>query len=191
MRVVFSCSDPEFFNYMLDAFKLAKKNDNWHLATLKIGRKKVKYITCCENVWFLEKTSDGVLFGYEGTRAGAIRLQPFINLHWHSYDPPILEYVKEWQQYKVVDENGNELSGHIVPKVVKRFELKLVKYRTTTPKRWKLEWYHQVEKIPEKNMAVIMSPHYPLRIVRYKDVYLEKAIRKMEKIEAASRGGST
>jgi hypothetical protein len=54
MRVVFSCSDPEFFDYMLDAFKLAKKNDNWHLATLKIGRKKVKYITCCKNV-YLEK----------------------------------------------------------------------------------------------------------------------------------------
>ena len=175
MKVVFKCYNNEFFDYMLNAFKDAKERDNWNLATLRIGRKKAKYITCCENVWFIEKTSNGVLFGYEGTRAGAIRLQPFINLHWHSYDPPILEFVLECQQYKVVDENGNELSRHIVPKVVKRFELELVKYRTTTPKRWQLQWYNQVERIPYTNLAVVMSPEYPMKLVRYKNVYLDKA----------------
>ena len=191
MRVVFKCYNNEFFDYILNAFKKAKENDDWNLATLRIGRKKAMYITCCRNKWFIEKTSDGVLFGYEGTRAGAIRLQPFINLYWHSYDPPILEYIKEWQQYKIVDENGNELCYSTVPKVVKRFELELIKYHTTTPKRWQLKWYHQIERIPGRNIAVVMSPEYPLRIVKYKNVYLEKAIRKMVEIEAASRGCST
>ena len=176
MKVVFKCSDPEFFNYMLNAFKDAKERDNWNLATLRIGRKKAKYITCCENVWFIEKTSNGVLFGYEGTRAGAIRLQPFFpNVVWHRFDPPILEIILEWNEVITVDENGVEVGRCRVAAKVKRFELELVKYRTTTPKRWQLQWYNQVERIPYTNLAVIMSPEYPMKLVRYKNVYLDKA----------------
>jgi len=176
MKVVFKCSDTELFDYMLNAFKQAKENDNWQLATLKIGRKRVKYITCCGNVWFLEKVSDGVLFGYEGTRAGAIRLQPFFpNVLWHKYDPPIIEFVLERKEVVCYDENGVEVGRSYVPTSVKRFELQVVKYSTTTPKRWQLEWYNQVERVPYTNWAVIMSPEYPLKIVRYKNVYLEKA----------------
>ncbi|MCR6692375.1 MAG: hypothetical protein MRT15_08285 [archaeon YNP-LCB-003-016] len=183
MRVVFKCSNHEFFNYMLDAFRTAKEFDNWDLATLKITENRAEYITCCKNVWFIEKVSDGVLFGYEGTRAGAIRLQPFApaGVRWHRYDPPVLEIVLDWEEYITVDENGREVGRSYVSTKVKRFELKLVEYETTTPKRWKLEWYHQIERIPERSTAVIMSPHYPLKIVRYKNVYLEKALEKMER----------
>jgi hypothetical protein len=182
MRVVFKCSNPELFDYIIKAFKLAEMNDNWHLASLRIGESKAEYITCCRNRWFVEKVEDGVLFGYEGTRSGAIRLQPFRNLQWHSYDPPILEYILEWQTYSIVDENGNEHSTYMVPLKVKTFELNVIEYETTTPKRWQLKWYHQVEKIPERNMAVIMSPRYPLKIVRYRNVYLEKALEKFSSI---------
>ena len=187
MRVVFKCADQELFDYMLNAFKNAEKRDNWHLATLRITENRAEYITCCRNKWFIEKTSDGVLFGYEGTRAGAIRLQPFTpSVLWHSFNPPILEFVEEWEEYITVDENGSEVHRTWIPRKVKRFELNVVEYETTTPKRWKLEWYHQVERIPYTNWAVIMSPKYPLRLVRYKNVYLEKALEKMLEVEATS-----
>jgi len=176
MRVVFKCYNNEFFDYILNAFKKAKENDDWNLATLRIGRKKAMYITCCRNKWFIEKTSDGVLFGYEGTRAGAIRLQPFKpSVLWHTYDPPVLEFVLEWKEVVCYDENGVEVGRCRVAAKVKRFELELVKYRTTTPKRWQLQWYNQVERIPYTNLAVIMSPEYPMKLVRYKNVYLDKA----------------
>ena len=143
---------------------------------MKIGRKKVKYITCCNNVWFIEKASDGVLFGYEGTRAGAIRLQPFFpNVLWHRFDPPIIEFIIEWKEHITTDENGVEVGRCRVTAKVRRFELQVVKYRTTTPKRWQLQWYNQVERIPYTNLAVIMSPEYPMKLVRYKNVYLDKA----------------
>jgi hypothetical protein len=181
MRIVFKCSDQSFFEYMLSAFKNAKEKDDWDLAILRVEENRAEYITCCKNVWFIEKTSDSVLFGYEGTRAGAIRLQPFTpSVLWHSYDPPILEFVKEWEEYITVDENGSEVHRTWIPKNVKRFELSVIEYETTTPKRWKLEWYHQVERIPYTNWAVIMSPHYSLKIVRYKNVYLEKSLEKMQ-----------
>jgi hypothetical protein len=176
MKVVFKCATPEFYDYMLNAFKQAKENDNWQLATLKIGRKKARYITCCGNVWFIWKTGDYVLFGYEGTRAGAIRLQPFFpNVLWHKYDPPIIEFVLERKEVVCYDENGVEVGRCRVTAKVRRFELQVVKYRTTTPKKWQLQWYNQVERIPYTNWAVIMSPEYPMKLVRYKNVYLEKA----------------
>jgi hypothetical protein len=166
---------------MLSAFKNAKEKDDWDLAILRVEENRAEYITCCKNVWFIEKTSDSVLFGYEGTRAGAIRLQPFTpSVLWHSYDPPILEFIKEWECHITVDENGNEVHRVLIPTKVKRFELSVIEYETTTPKRWKLEWYHQVERIPYTNLAVITSPHYPLKIVRYKNVYLEKALERMQ-----------
>jgi hypothetical protein len=172
---------------MLNAFKDAKERDDWDLATLKITDNSAEYITCCRNRWFVEKVEDGVLFGYEGTRAGAIRLQPFTpSVLWHSYNPPILEFIKEWECHITIDENGNEVHRVSIPIKVKRFELKVVEYETTTPKRWKLEWYQQVERIPYTNWAVIMSPHYPLKLVRYKNVYLEKAIEEMTKYEQTS-----
>ena len=184
MKVVFKCSDPEFFNYMLNEFKRAKENDDWDIATLNVEDSRAEYITCCGNVWFIEKISDEVLFGYEGTRAGAIRLQPFKpSVLWHTYDPPVLEFVLEWKEVVCYDENGVKVGMCRIPVKVKRFELQVVKYSTTTPKRWQLEWYHQVEKIPDRNMAVIMSPHYPLMIVRYRNIYYDKALERMERME--------
>jgi hypothetical protein len=188
MKIVFKCSDKEFFDYMIKAFKDAKEKDDWQLAELKISENRAEYITCCRNVWFVEKVEDGVLFGYEGTRAGAIRLQPFTpEVSWHRYDPPIIEFVLEWNEFVTTDENGVEVGRGWVETKVKRFELKVVEYKTTTPKRWKLTWYQQVERIPYTNWAIIMSPHYPLKLVRYKNVYLEKALEKMQEVEATSK----
>jgi len=188
MKVIFKCSnsEEEFFDIIISEFKLAKKLDKWHLAELKIGRTTAKYTTCCGNVWFVKKAND-VLFGYEGTRVGAIKLQPFPNLKWYKHEPPILQYVQEWQEYKVCDENDKELYSCKVPKKVKLFKLQLVKYKTSTPKRWGLKWYQQIEIILNTKLAVIMHHSVPIKIVRYKNVYEEKVMKKMQKIEQSIR----
>jgi hypothetical protein len=53
------------------------------------------------------------------------------------------------------------------------FTLKVVEYKTTTPKRWNVTWFEQIEKLLEKpDYAVIMTgPFSPRRVVKYRDVY--------------------
>ena len=190
MKIVFKCDKEELFDIIISEFKLAKKNDNWKLATLKVEKNKpyAIYTTCCNNKWVVEKTSDGVLFGYEGTRVGAIKLQPFPNLKWYKHEPPILQYTLEYQEYKVCDENDKELYSCKVPKKVKLFKLQLVKYKTSTPKKWKLKWYQQIERILDTKMAVVMHHSVPIKLVKYKNVYEQKVMEKMQKIEQSIIG---
>jgi hypothetical protein len=95
-------------------------------------------------------------FGYEGTRAGLIRLQPF----------------KPWMEWVGMYAEGGELAVRIKGEW-KLFTLRLVEYKTTTPKRWQVSWYEQIERLTEKpGYAVIMTgPFSPRRVVKYRDVY--------------------
>jgi hypothetical protein len=162
MKVMFECDQPELFDYVLKAFKKAKEFDesSWDVAQLVRTRNSATYITCCGNKYILRRRKVNgktvVRFGYEGTRAGLIRLQPFA----------------EWMKWGGMAPNGGELAVKIEGKWV-LFTLRLVEYKTTTPKRWSVAWYEQIEKMLEKpGYAVIMAgPYSPRRVVKYRDVY--------------------
>jgi hypothetical protein len=147
----------------LKAFKAAKKFDanSWDLARLVRGPNSARYITCCGNEYILRrKKVNGkplIRFGYVGTRAGLIRLQPF----------------KPWMEWAGVYSEGGELAVRIKGDEWKLFTLKVVEYKTTTPRRWQVEWYEQIEKMIERpGYAVIMTgPFSPRRVVKYRDVY--------------------
>jgi hypothetical protein len=157
---MFECDEPELYKHVLNAFKNAKKADaeSWDVAQLVIGKNSATYITCRGNKYILRRKKNGkvvVRFGYEGTRAGLIRLQPFPDLEWGA-----------------TYESGGELLVKVGDEW-RMFLLRLVKYKTATPKSWKVAWYEQIEKLTERpGYAVIMSgPFIPRRVVKYRDVY--------------------
>jgi hypothetical protein len=162
MKVMFECDQAELYRHILSAFKAAKEFDasSWDVASLIRSKNSATYVTCCGNEYFLRrrKTKDGrvVRFGYRGTRAGLIRLQPF----------------SPWLRWGEVDAGGGDLLVNIKGEW-KVFPLKLVEYKTTTPKRWQVAWYEQIERLRERpGYAVIMAgPYSPRRVVKYRDVY--------------------
>jgi hypothetical protein len=162
MKVMFECDQPELYSHVLKAFKAAKEFDanSWDVAQLVRGRNRATYITCCGNKYLLRRRKVNgktiVRFGYEGTRSGLIRLQPFA----------------EWLRWGATYPNSGELAVRIKGEWVV-FSLRLVEYKTTTPKRWQVAWYEQIEKMLEKpGYAVIMAgPYSPRRVVKYRDVY--------------------
>jgi hypothetical protein len=169
MKVVFSCKDLQLYDVIVEQFKKAKEADTesgWDFAELQLSENSATYLTCCSNRWFVERKNGVVYFGYEGTRAGAIRLTPFSQLYWDSIAEfgAILSYVKEWQEYSVEREDGYVFKYMRVPKVVKEFALGLEEYETTTPSDWALTWYDQVEKVGE-DQAVIMRNGRPIKVV--------------------------
>jgi hypothetical protein len=153
MKVIFKCDNPDLFYRIVNAFTWAKENDVADMASLEITDTSATYRTCCDNIWFVERRGETVIFGYEGTRAGAIRLMPFAYLlDWKSYDPPILECVTDYKKEEFT----------IVPLKTEEYELEVVYYETTTPNEWNLKWYHQVVKVDDKN-AVIMEYNSPIK----------------------------
>jgi hypothetical protein len=177
MRVVFECENPKLYDLLEAAFKNAKLADAYDLAELETSDDSAVYTTCCHNVWFIERRGNVVLFGYEGTRSGALALMPFryldkCALYWSDLDheAPVLAVVLEWQEVSKF-EDGREIVCERVPKDIKRFQLQLVEYVTTTPKEWELTWYDQVERLPTDKKAVIMRGSWPVRVVDYADVY--------------------
>jgi hypothetical protein len=178
MRVVFECENPKLYDLLEAAFSNAKFVDEYDLAELETSDDSAVYKTCCKNIWFVERRGERVMFGYEGTRAGAVALMPFryldkCALYWSDLDHerPILAIVLEWQEVSKF-EDGKEIVCERVPKVIKRFQLQLVEYVTSTPPSWELTWYDQVERVPtDKTKAVIMRGSWPVRVVDYADVY--------------------
>jgi hypothetical protein len=162
MKVMFECDQPELFDHVLRAFKNAKEFDesSWDVAQLIKSKNSATYVTCCGNRYILRRRKIGerivVRFGYEGTRAGLIRLEPF----------------KEWLRWGATYADGGELAVKIKDEWV-LFSLKLVEYKTTTPRRWNVAWFEQIEKMLERpGYAVIMAgPYSPRRVVKYRDVY--------------------
>jgi len=176
MKVVFECDDPELYDCIKCAFLNAKLADVCDMAKLEISENSAVYTTCRGNKWFI-KRDEKVLFGYEGTRSGAVALMPFRNLdnyalYWDvlDHENPVLAIVLEWQNVSV-QEGDNEIETRRIPKVIKRFKVSLMEYVTSTPPEWELAWYDQVQRIPGDTKAVVMRGKYPLRIVDYKDVY--------------------
>jgi hypothetical protein len=165
MKVMFECDKPELYDYILKAFKEAKEFDSnsWDVARLVRTKNSATYITCCGNEYYLRRRKkDGktvVRFGYRGTRAGLLRLQPFTGL-------------KTELKWGEVDPGGGDLLVRINNEW-ELFPLRLVEYKTTTPKRWNVAWYEQIEQLREKpGCAVIMAgPFSPRRVVKYRDVY--------------------
>jgi hypothetical protein len=159
---MFESNEPELFKHILSAFKKAKEFDanSWDVAQLIKSKNSATYVTCCGNKYLLRRRKVNgktiVRFGYEGTRAGLIRVEPF----------------KEWLRWGMTDPGGGELAVKIKDEWV-LFTMKLVEHKTTTPKRWQVAWYEQIERLTEKpGYAVIMSgPFSPRRVVKYRDVY--------------------
>jgi hypothetical protein len=85
----------------------AKEADEWDLANLQLGEDSATYLTCCGNKWWTELKDGVVYFGYEGTRAGVLRLTPFPQLAWSGVaeNSAVLRYIMEWQEYKVAKED--------------------------------------------------------------------------------------
>jgi hypothetical protein len=162
MKVMFESEEPKLFEYVLKAFKKAKEFDanSWDVAQLVRTKNSATYITCCGNRYYLRRRKVNgktiVRFGYEGTRAGLVRLQPFM----------------KWLRWGGTYTDGGELGVKIKDEWV-LFSLRLVEYKTTTPKRWQVAWYEQIERLTEKpGYAVIMAgPYSPRRVVKYRDVY--------------------
>jgi hypothetical protein len=177
MRVVFK-GPKVLYDYLVDSFWYAKECDVWNMATLTEEEDSIKYRTCCGNLWFAKKEGDSTIFGYEGTRQGAIRLQPFFDkLMWVSHDPPQLGYVEEKEERDegtlyIDGETGERICQKCIDlKKVKVFRLEVVEHRTTTPKEWGLEWYHQVERVKERvgdmvrEDIVVMDGRYPIKVI--------------------------
>jgi hypothetical protein len=176
MRVVFK-GPKSMYDSIIDSFRKAKEADTWDVATLTEEKERAQYRTCCDNLWFAEKRDDCTVFGYEGTRRGATRLQPFSGrLYWSSCDPPELTYIEEVRELpeedEYIDAETGGRTGVPVSKVrAKVFKLKVIDYQTSTPKEWGLEWYHQVERVTmpvdkdrEREDIVIMDGHYPTKV---------------------------
>jgi hypothetical protein len=165
MKAVFESEQPQLFKHILGVFKAAKEFDSssWDVAELIRTRNSATYITCCKNRYFLRRRRSGdgkviIHFGYEGTRAGLIRLQPF----------------SPWMRWGEMDPGGGDLMVK-VGNEWRVFSLRLVEYKTSTPRHWDVAWFEQIEKIRERpGYAVIMEgPFSPRRVVKYRNVYKE------------------
>lgn len=178
MKVKFKVEEDseEFFKDIVDAFIDAKDYDNLDLAMLEVYKDKARYITSCDNEWTIERNPDGtVIFGYEGTRAGAVRLAPFFNLKWVGFEgcddkEPLLKVVKEWTEVEERDDEGLLRDIRSIPTKHKIYKLKVVEYKTTTPPEWGLWWCDDIVPI-ENDKAVIMRFKEPIMVVPYKNVY--------------------
>jgi len=179
-RVVEEGRGKELYECVLTAFREAKKADEWDLATLVVSEDRAEYVTCCGNVWWA--TTDGY-FGYRGTRAGLLRLEPFKNrlrlIPVVCYDDvAVLEYVEEWEEVKVKNETEEVIRWERVPKRVRRFRLRVVEHETTTPPEWGVQWYEVVQRIPDTEFAVIVTDDCIIRrLVPYKNVYKQQQER--------------
>jgi hypothetical protein len=155
MKIVFECDELELYQHILNAFKSAKEADTWDVAQFEFTENSAIYITCCNNKYTVMQKDGKVYFGYEGTREGLLRLQPFPTLKWG-----------------IVYREGGEL-------LVKTndewriFVLKVVEYKTSTPRRWKMAWHELLIPLYDKpSYAVIMmGAYFPRRVVKYKNVY--------------------
>jgi hypothetical protein len=161
MKVKFLCIYRSFYNVMAEVFMRAKMTDleSFDLAELHVAPGYAKYVTCRNNVYVVQMSSDGVIFSFEGSREALQRLEPF---KWFG-----VEWVEKGENYGVLEVND------------RRYELRLIEYQTSTPPEWKLMWFDVVEPIlqpdPENPVeAIITRDGKEIAKVPYKRVYPKK-----------------
>jgi hypothetical protein len=126
-----------FFRAMRSVFGEAKSEDDWNLAIFSEQEGQLVYRTCCGNTY--KVTANGT-FMYQGTREGLLRLQPFPRLKWGTVAP-------HWATLHILLDGREE-----------SFELEVVRYETTTPPEWGVEWSDSVRRVLEDpSKAVIIS----------------------------------
>lgn len=152
----------KFFELMKKVFKSAKEQDEFDLAMLVEEDTRVEYHTCCGNLWYIELRDGNAFFGYEGTRAGFLRLQPFSC--WR--DGEGLKWEVEF-----IEPGKGHLAWLKVPPEL--FELKVIEHETTTPLSWGVSPFDRIVRLAcEPDKAVIINLYnIPIRVVPYQNVY--------------------
>jgi hypothetical protein len=142
---------PGFLKVVKMAFLEAKMLDEWGMALLieRPSLGEVIYRTCCNNIY--KATAD--TFSYQGTREGLLKLRPFPSLQWTTV-------ARNWA-----------ILSFIRGQTVYDYELDLIRYETTTPPEWNVEWSDSIRRIlTEPDKAVIISfSGIVKRIVPYSD----------------------
>lgn len=77
MKVKYKINEA-IYSALLDIFYEAKEiEDVYDMARIVETENETVYLTCCKNKWIIGYSDGMYYFGYEGTRNGFIRVQPF------------------------------------------------------------------------------------------------------------------
>ncbi|MEM4819660.1 MAG: hypothetical protein QXQ91_05075 [Nanopusillaceae archaeon] len=163
MRVKYKINKT-IYNALIDIMSEAKETEDiYDMAEIITTDNETIYLTCCKNKWFVGFDGNHYYFGYEGTRNGFIRVQPF---HDSRYGVPrfYLDYPSEpylrkdkwiWicirkDYLKEADDNDTDIRKVTPEDVLRGFDIveekevkfnyvcyelrKLLEYETTLPK---------------------------------------------------------
>jgi len=183
----------KIYEALMNIFNETKRiEDDLDLAKIYYTENEIIYLTCCGNKWIIGHYGDSYYFGYEGTREGFNRVQPFYNYYYgmprfyldytsypfmpHRLDSKELVICidKKYLTEDVTeDDDGNDDVKHYT--TLTNFDCylltRLLEYETTLDKTI----VHPLDTVrillADPSKAVVMRSHEPLMIIEYKNMY--------------------